>query len=277
MMNKRCLSHAIMILSLMPLTLMAQNTATTNHSAKINKIISATSIGLQMNGTTKEFHDQFSQNPLGLNPSTNDQMMNIFKHNFDQKTLVDDAFQTFQDNYNAQYADSVINWIHSKASQQVLHTKQDYYTLQGIRKRVVNKYELEQNPPSQERTNIIDSLAHRTSAAEAEINANVKMFRAVVKAFSRLSDQRTFSDAQIEGFVNNYRSQMNSQMDQEIQKQLLVMYHSIDNQTLKTYSSFYTTEPGKWLNKTTLNSMQEAFDAATDRFLKSVEKINAEQ
>lgn len=277
MTKKICLSLTIAILSTLPLIGVAQNTATNNQSETIEKIISAASIGSQMNEKAQDFHDQFLQNPLGLDPSKNDSMMMLFKRHFDQKSLLEDASKTFQDNYNMQYADSVMRWLKSPAGQKVLRTKQDYYSLQGIRKRVVNKYELEQKPPSRERKNIIDSLAQRTSAAEAEVNAEVRMFRAVVKAFSQLSDQRTFSDVQIEGFVNNYRNQIASQMDQEIQKKMLVMYHSIDNNTLKQYSSFYTTESGEWLNKTTLKSMQDAFDAAADRFLKSIKKLKPGQ
>ncbi|HKK45868.1 MAG TPA: hypothetical protein VJ964_10120 [Balneolaceae bacterium] len=266
----------IITLIFLPFSVIGQNTESKAPSDNdADQIINAISLGEQLDETAQEFHSQFEQNPLGLDPSQNTQMMDLFKKAFDKKLLLSDVKDSFEDNFKTEYSDSVLNWINRESSQKVLDTRKTYYTLQGIRQRVVNKYELEQHPPSDDRKDLMDSLAHSTQAAKSEVEANVTMFRAVVKAFSRLSDQRTFSDAQIEGFVGNYRNQISSQMDQEISNQLLVMYHGLDDDVLRKYIAFYNTEAGQWLTDSTTKSMQTAFDAAADRFLNSVDKMDS--
>jgi len=268
-------SLATIVFGLLPFIVIGQDATVKTQSGNTDEIITAISLSEQLNEIADEFHSQFEQNPLGLDPSQNKRMMDLFRKAFDKKTLLNNVRETFQKKYNASYADSVVKWINSDSSQKVLHTKKDYFTLQGIRKRVVNKYELEQTPPSQTRKNLIDSLAKKTLAAKSKINANVVMFRSVVKAFSQLSDQRSFSDAQIENFVNNYRMQMSTQMDEEIANELLVMYHNLNNNVLRNYISFYNSEPGQWLTKTTKESIQSAFDSAANHFLESVDKIKS--
>lgn len=270
-------SFAIIILGLLPFCAFGQESNTSNHSEDAGKIINAISLGEQVNETAQEFHSQFEQNPLGLEPAQNKRMMDLFKQVFSQEHLLNDIRHTFEKNYNAEYADSVLNWAQSDSIQKVLDTKKSYYSLQGVRERVVNKYELEQHPPSKERKALIDSLASITAISQSEVEASATMFRAIVKAFSQLSDQRTFNDAQIESFVNNYRNQISSQMDQEINTQFMVMYHGLDSDLLRQYISFYTSRSGQWLKNTTSKSMQSAVEAASDRFLNSIGNIKSDK
>ncbi|TYP94737.1 hypothetical protein LX73_0025 [Fodinibius salinus] len=220
-----------------------------------------------------KLHQQFQQNPFGLPAAKNKRMMNLFEQAYQKQALYRDAKKAFQKNYNATYADSVIRWMNMEKSEQVLSKRKEFYTLEGQRKQVVNKYELEQTPPAESRKKLIRKLAENTSAANFKIESNIIIFRSLVSAFNTLNQQRTLGSSQIEGIVGNFRNRVKQQIDQQIQNQLLVMYHGIDGNTLASYAKFYQTPSGKWLKDAITKSIHHAYKQAEERFLSSVESI----
>jgi hypothetical protein len=105
------------------------------------------------------------------------------------------------------------------------------------------------------------------------IESQTILFRSIVSAFSILSKQRTFSEAQIDGIVNNYRLEIENQMENELMQQYLVMYHDLNNETLKKYASFFESDAGSWLDSTSSEALKTAYQNATDRFVESVENM----
>ena len=227
----------------------------------------------QMLETSEELHSQFVQNPLGLPAGQNKQMMDLFLEAFSISMLVDDAKQFFRQNLNPTHANSALQWIQEPETKAVLAAQKQFYTLQGIRKRIVHKYEMEQDPPSDQRVKIIDSLAQNTSAVESEIESQVIIFRAIVSAFDEFNVQQSFSEMQLNGIVSNFRNQLQLQVEQEVTNQLMLIYYDVETESLGTYASFYDTESGRWLNKTTTQAMHSAYQSAADRFLDSVRNL----
>lgn len=256
-----------------PFFSLAQTTAPTSESETINYIIKETSIQEELNRSISELESQFSQNPFGLPASKNEQMMNLFANTFEPKAMRTTIKETFREQYNADHANATVNWLNDSTTQKVLDYQKEFYTLQGIRKRIVNEYELEKNPVSQARTALIDSLAQQMSAAPMEVESRAIIFRAMISALSKLSDQRSFSEAQIDTFVNNFRNQMQSQIGQQLTNRFLVKYHGLDSKYLRDYMSFYETEAGSWLSNTTSQSVHGALESASEKFLNSLNTI----
>lgn len=258
---------------LLPFTTSAQEPDSDSTTEIINYIFEEIPIEEKINEHPRELHEQFSQNPFGLSPSKNDQMMDLFLQAFTADSLVNHAREIFHDNFDEERAQSVTDWLKKESIKEILEAEQEFYSLQGIRKRVVNKYELEQNSPSEDRTKLINSLIASMSEVEAEIESQVILFRAIVTAFGELSDQRTLSDSQINNFVNNFRNQMQGQVDQELTQQYLLRYHGLDTEVLQQYQSFYESEAGVWLNKNISQGIQSAYQKASDRFLESIQNL----
>lgn len=266
----------ITLFALLPFIAIAQESPTQNDPEIIHKIIEETSVSDELNQPIDELQNQFSQNPFGLPTETNEQMMELYSEVFQPESIMKSIRSTFNEQFNAEYADSVANWLNKPNTQDVHEFKKEFYTLQGIRKRVVSKYELEQNPPGKDRVQLIQSLAQKRAVAETEIEARAVIFRALVTAFGELSDQQSFNSTQIQGIVGNFRNQMRSQIDEQVTNNLMTKYHGLDNDMLQQYISFYETESGQWLTTTASQSKQNALEAAADQFLKSIKVMNAE-
>lgn len=274
MIDCRRIAIAIILFTLLPFISVAQEAS--SQSEIIGKIVEETSVTEELNLPIDELQNEFSQNPFGLPSETNEQMIDLYSEAFEPESTESSIRSTFKENFNSEYAESVANWMDEENIREVLKLEDEFYTLQGVRKRIVSKYELEQNPPDEKRVQLVQSLAQKRSAAETEIEARAIIFRALVTAFGKLSDQQSFSSSQIEGIVGNFRNQMQSQIDEQVTQHLLAKYHGLDDELLKQYISFYDTEPGQWLTNTTSESIHAALESAADRFLSSIDEINAE-
>ncbi|WP_138429089.1 hypothetical protein [Fodinibius saliphilus] len=260
-------------LILLPYTLFAQNATPEQNSAKVDTIFESIHLDRQLFETSTEMQSFISQNPFGLSAAQNKKMLELYKKAFTKQFLLSDAHDKFHKNINSQYADSTLQWLDQEHTQIVLSAEENYYTLQGIRKRVVHRYEIEKDPPSQHRTFLIKSLGQKMEVKDIQLESKTILFRALVKAFNELNQQRSFSDAQLEGIVTNYQSQIKANMEQEVQTQLLLTYYEIDDHNLRTFASFYDTESGSWLNATKSASIYYAYQKAADRFLESVRSL----
>lgn len=262
-----------LFLFLLPFISSAQESNLDSKTEVINYIFEELPLEEKINEHPRELHEQFSQNPFGLSPSKNKQMMDLFLQAFTADSLVYHAKQVFRENFNEEQIQSVTDWLKNENTQRVLEAEYEFYSLQGIRKRVVNKYELEQNPPSDKRTELINTLVADISASETETESQVILFRAIVTAFGTLSDERTLSDSQIDNFVNNFRNRMQGQVEQELTQQYLLRYHGLDNEVLQHYKSFFESEAGSWLNENTSKGIQSAYQKASDQFLESIQNL----
>lgn len=264
---------AILLIALLPLAAFAQTTPSNTESDVIDYIIHQTSIKEELNRSIDDIKGQFSQNPFGLPASQNEQMMKLFAKHFDPQSMLSAIRQSFQQHFDEQQSESTVEWLKESSTQKVLDYEKEFYTLQGVRKRVVNKYELEQDPPTQERTDLIDELIDNMSVASTEIESRVILFRTMITALGQLSSQRSFSESQIDTFVQNFRNQMKMQIDQQLRQRFLVKYHGLANQPLQDYAAFYSTEAGQWLSKATSESMHAALQQASDDFLNNLSSI----
>lgn len=261
-------------LSLLPFQAMAQADSAEHSKAEIvSKIFEEIPIEEKLNENPRDLHQQFSQNPFGLPADKNQQMMDLFLDSFTADTLIADARGTFHQTFDNESARTTIDWLDNENTQTVLNAEQEFYSLQGVRKRVVNRYELEQNPPSKERIELINTLAESMSASEAEIEAQIILFRAIVSAFGQLNSQQSLSESQIEGFVQNYRSRAQMQINRELTDRFMLIYHGLDSDVLRQYQSFYESEAGNWLSQTTSESVLSAYQNASERFLNSINNL----
>lgn len=263
---------AFIVFTLLPYLVFAQ-VSPSPKTKQINQIIKQTNVEDKLQAPIEELRLQFSQNPFGLPSAKNKQMMKRFKKSFSRDSLLRTINATFRKNYDAVHADSVTEWLQQDPIRRLLSQETEYYTLQGIRKRVVNKYELEQHPPPPERSRLMEELAETISAPRLEIESQVMIFKAMVTAFSKLSDLRTFNGRQIRSFTNNFRNQVQPQIKREFPNRLLIKYKGIKSSALQSYMSFYTTPAGTWLKNTTAQSVRHAIKKATDKFLTSIDGL----
>jgi transposase InsO family protein len=213
---------------------------------------------------------QFEQNPLQLASETNQQMLAQFDKAYETNRLLSDFKSALKKQFTPEYQTKISDWFARDYVQEISQARRDYHTLQGKRKRIITRYELDQSPAAELRKKMISTLTETTSAGESSIESSVIVFRSVLKALSQLSTQRRLNEVQIEGITNNFREQQQNQAGNSFNREQLIMYNQVSDDMLERYISFWNTETGRWLDKAISESLQTAYQQSAERFLESV-------
>ncbi|MCW9706133.1 hypothetical protein [Fodinibius salsisoli] len=263
-----CSSIALLLFCI-PLVGQAQS-PTENTQALTDTITTKFAIADKIQEAPQDLYLQFEQNPLNLSPEKNEEILTHFSEAYKTNLLVDDFKTALQKKLIGEFVDAVSQQLGTQAFQSVTQAQQEFYTLQGKRKRIVTKYELEKDPPSAGRTSLIQTLVDTTSLASESIESSIIILRPLLTALMKESQQRTFSEAQLDAITSNFRAQMQSQASEQTLNDLLITFYNIDNKTLNEYLSFMQSPSGQWLDQTISASIQEAYQQASDRFSASV-------
>ena len=257
------------ILFCLPIKILAQ-TSTEAAPSLADTIISDFAVEEKIKKAPHDLQLQFEQNPLNLAPKKNEEILNHFSEAYQSDLLVNDFKSALQQKLTGEWIESVSQKLQSAAIQQITEAQQQFYTLQGKRQRVVTKYEMEQDPPSEERTSTVQALMDTTSIASEFVESSIIILRPLLKSLIKESQQRTFSEAQFEAIANNFRAQMQSQASDQTLNDLLITFHQVDSKVLRKYLSFMQSQPGQQLDKVISESMRSAYQQAADRFSASV-------
>lgn len=269
--NRRPFTYlaALFTILLLPYSVSAQSASEADQSF-VDKLVEKMALKHQVSAAPEEIRAQFEQNPLQLPPETNEQMLEQFDKAYATDLLLQDFKTAIQKEITGQHRQELSQWLGNDQTKSITESQQFYYTLQGKRQRVITRYEMDQNPPSDQRINLISTLTDTTSVAESSVESSVIILKSVIRASSQLSTQRNFSDAQINAFANNFRTQLQAQAGDQLNRQQLVMYHHVQDETLQQYISFWGTDTGQQLDNAISQSLQAAYRQAAERFLQSI-------
>ena len=242
-----------------------------NKAVLADQIIDQMALANQLKQPPQSFRMQFSHNPFGLPAQKNAQLLEEFKEAYVTDLLVRDFKASLQQKMANRDETQIQRWLKKQSTQSVLQAKQEYYTLQGKRKRIIALYEMEQKPASPKRSTLIATFVDTTSAVQASVESAVIVFRSLVEGLNKVSDQRNFTDTQMQMIINNYKAQMQPQASQKISNRLLVTYHNIKTNALQDYLAFFKTDAGQWLDQAINKSMQSVYEAAAERFLTAID------
>lgn len=255
---------ALLILTALPaLSTRAQS------NALVDQIADQMAMKHQLGEAPEQIRVQFEQNPLQLAAETNTQMLSLFEEAYSPDLLLQDFKSALRQEMEDQYSANISQWLNSQNAQTVTEARQDYYTLQGKRKRIITLYEMDQNPPTSQRKAVIASLTDTTTVAESLVESSVIILRSIIETLGTLSSRQNFSQGQINGIASSFRTQMQAQAGQNLNNQSMVMYYNVPVNTLEEYVAFWGTEAGQWLDKAIGKSMQAAYQAAADRLVQA--------
>lgn len=213
---------------------------------------------------------QFEQNPLNLAPEKNERMLDLFSEAYHTDHLLDDLKSALEQKITDEYVEEIFRKMENPDIRAVTEAQQEFYTLQGKRKRIITRYEMGQQAPSAERKEAITALVDTTSAAAGSVESSIVILRSVIEAVGILSDQHNFTDQKIDVVADNFRTQMQEGASQQTNDRLMVTYYNVDTDALESYVAFMQSDTGQWLDETISQSMQSAYQSASERFLQTV-------
>lgn len=228
----------------------------------------------QLDTLPDDIRVQFEQNPFQLPPEENKHLLEAFKKAYNDSLLLHDFKSALAPALSPEYAREIRTWLSTENTQHITDIRQEFYTLQGKRKRVIAMYEMEQNPPTQDRVSLIKTLTDTTSVTESTIESSVTILRSVIEAVSALSKEQSFTEPQIDAITSNFRAQIQGQISQEYKNQMLILFQPVDSGKLKDYIRFWGTNAGQWLDQRISQSIHESYESASERLQESISNNN---
>lgn len=266
-----CRSIALFLFCI-PLAIQAQSPiAIDSTAALVNRLTSQFAVPSQLKEQPRSIRNQFEQNPLSLPEKTNSRILGQFSEAYDTQALVADFKAALQNNIPAEFTDDIARKTASLSIRAVTEAQQEYYTLQGKRKRIITRYEMDQQPPSAKRRSAISALVDTTAIADGSVESSVLILRSLLKALIQSNDQLPYSESRLNAITKNFQAQMQSQASQQANRQLMVTYHPVDLNNLKQYVAFMQSPAGQALDKAITQSMRSAYEAAANRFSQAVQ------
>jgi hypothetical protein len=258
---------------LFPFQGFAQESSNVKNGSDIDRILDLVSVEQTLTELPKDLKNQFSQNPFGISASKNKQLVQLFSEAYHADSLSNIVHRSFKKKFNSGYSDAVLSVLQSDKIKPILTSESNFYTVQGIRKQIVTKYELEQDEPTQERISIIKEVIEHSSAKESQVESQTILFRSFVLGTDAISSRLSLSEAQTDGIINNFKNRLQMQVEDELVNNYLVMYHGLEDNRLSKFADFYTTEAGTEFKKSLSDAIHTAFREASDRFISSVESL----
>lgn len=213
---------------------------------------------------------QFEQNPIGIQESLNDMILEAFDDSFKPDSMQKTVINTIKQGYQAGLADTAWHWFQKESTQKVLKIRREFNSLQGYRKQVVGMYEMEQNPPSEIRIMLVESLREAKNTTQFITDSYGIIFRSFLQSIDTLSLRHNFTEDQMDSFVSNYKTQIRSEVKSSVKDDYLVTYHQISQDSLNTYIAFWETEAGIWFNKAYQEGLLTAYRKAAEQFITNV-------
>ncbi|WP_372638789.1 hypothetical protein [Fodinibius sp.] len=268
----RFVCHATVLLFLVSLPLSGfSQSSPDSKQALADQLVEQLALKQQLEEAPDDIRMQFEQNPLNLTPQKNKRMLELFSDAYESQRLLDNFKSALQQLLNDELAAELSQKLSDPDIRAVTDAQQEFYTLQGKRKRIITKYEMEQQAPSPERTAAISALIDTTSAATGSVESSIVILRSVIKALGSLSEQHSFNEGQIDAVADNFRTQMEAGVSQQTRNRLMVTYYHVDTEALDKYVTFMQSDSGQLLDKAISQSIQSTYEAASQRFLQAVE------
>lgn len=266
-------SLVLIICLLIPLQSIAQESASTHTKDNVDQLFELAPIKETLNNFPEDLKTQFSQNPFGISSSDNQKLIELFTEHFNADSLYNVAQKNFAENFDPEQANAALESLQSDSIKPVIEAESDFYSVQGIRKQIVTKYELEQDEPSEDRIALIKDVIDYRAVNDTEIESQEILFRTFVAGTDKISSDLSLGEAQVKAIVDNFTNRMQMQLDDELKNNYLVMYHGLSDDQLKNYADFYETEAGTEFNDLIEGAIHAAFQEGSDRFLNAVESL----
>ena len=258
---------------LFPFMGLAQGSSNIKQDTDIDRILNLVPVKQTLGELPKDLKEQFSQNPFRISAAKNDQLLKLFGEAYQADSLFKFARESFKENFDANYTDSVLTTLESDMIKPILNSKAEFYTIQGIRKQIITKYELEQDQPSEERISIIKDLIEHSSAKESALKSQTILFRSLVVGTDAISSKLNLNETQINSIVDNFNSRLQMQLEDELINNYLVTYHKIPNNRIKKYTNFYATQAGTEYKESLNDAVHTAFQKASDQLISNIESL----
>lgn len=234
--------------------------------ALIEKVLMLANIKEQSQAIPLLAKDEYSQYKTRIDPDIFVQGDKTIADSYNGSEIYKLVFEYFKDNFNREYILAVKEFLSSPLSEKISELEQKVSTSEGLGAMKKFGSDLQANPPTKERSSLVKELDAAIGATDLQIETTVTMYEGIAKAVLpvTVNDSRR-SESELKNMAEEMRKELKSMLKGVISVSFLYTYQELNDEELKQYINFWSSDAGKWFNKVSSEAFIFAMDKAAEQ------------
>jgi hypothetical protein len=232
----------------------------------IEKVLILSNIKEQSQSLALLAKDEYFQYKARINPDIFAQGEKTITDSYNGSEIYKLIFEYFKDNFNREYILAVKDFFSSPLSGKISELEQKVSTPEGLGAMKKFGNDLAANPPTKERSGLVKELDEAIGATDLQIETTVTMYEGIAKAVLPVTvEDNRRSESELKNMADEMRKELKSILKGVISVSFLYTYQELNDDELKQYINFWSSDAGKWFNKVSSEAFIFAMDKASEQ------------
>ncbi len=184
---------------------------------------------------------------------------------FSSEQMKADILSSMTNHMDASIANRVITWLEQPFTQRMQAMEAQSADQQQSAMMYMESLNME-DPAIQNKIAAVEAYLQDTGAVDKMLSILSSTMMSMMRASSQVADNSvSFTDEDIAMQAEIIESQLRPQFEPAMVMLMLYNFRDASIEDIQNYSSYYTTEDGKWYSMITANAIQDAFSGAAER------------
>jgi len=180
----------------------------------------------------------------------------------------------FNANYRRDYLLKIKEFMSSTLSEKIVGLEEKATGSKGFEGMKEFADTLSKNPPPTERTELIKRLDDAVGATNMQIETVIALYKGINLAIDPVvSADRRLTPGELDMVAAQMRKELKNILKNVISISFLYTYQSLSDDELKQYLAFWSSDAGKWFNKTSNGAFIAAMDKASKTAISEFAKL----
>ncbi len=233
----------------------------------VEELLEVTGTKRQFSDQSKQMEDESSQPDKKKQSEMTALVQRVFKDEFKFEKIYEELRKNILANFDRDKILRILKWHHSPLGVKIIESEINSNAKDVSPEEKAFELDLQTNPPSDERIDLIHRLDVVTGTSEMALNSTVFLGSQIAHVFM-MADPNPKAHRQKQE-LENYKKVMKEQFAPSVKQKLYnssyFTYKDISDDDLEQYVNFFESEDGKWLS-----------GIMNGGFTKGLEKISAD-
>lgn len=209
-----------------------------------------------------QFEDEIELVPV----NARDQIREEITKAFDPDTIVEDARTYLLENLDSDNIKIVVDWLQEPLTQKMNQLEMDSNDDISFAKRDAFFQELEFNPPTESRLDLLNRLESSTDATYYLVSIITDMYLSLIRTINPyLEADKQLSNNRIAQMRTTIMGELTTMYQNITHAMNLFTYRDVTDSELEEYVAFYETPAGKWFADVSYDVIESVLQKSNER------------
>ncbi|MDD4955739.1 MAG: hypothetical protein PHP17_06870 [Candidatus Omnitrophica bacterium] len=244
----------------------------------LGKVFELSNVKKQIESIPAHVADEYSQYKERIPADVYDRGGQIMAEAYNSNDIYSSIVNYFNANFKREYLVKIKEFMSSPLSEKIVELENKASTSKGLEEMKEYASTLGKTPPSEERTALIKKLDEAVGATNMQIETVITLYKGINLAIDPVvTADRRLTPGELDLITTQMRNELKNMLKNVISISFLYAYQSLSNEELKEYINFWSSDAGKWFNRTSNEAFIFAMDKASKTAVAKFAKLASER